>query len=266
VTGIHWAVVLAATALIFSVVAVVLASAAISSGLTRSAKAVQDAMTAWLERPVADDSGPATPEVRRADSWDPFDEMVNRDTEAPANRAGEWESEPPAPPVEEPVEESEPPAEARYPTGAWAVPPPMVDGLPLRDWLIHEHRRDGVWAEVVADFYNRAASVPEVADYFASTDMAQLQRHFLSMLVTITGTGLTSRMARRLYLGHLNVRNTAQEPITPAIWDAVIATLVAVLADHRVPGSALAQLGDVVAPLRPLLVIERADRNRELDR
>lgn len=132
--------------------------------------------------------------------------------------------------------------------------PPMIGNRTLRDWLIHSTHRDGVWSEVVAEFYNRAAAVPEVADYFRETDMAALQLHFTQMLCTITHSGVTDVMVTRLAMRHQHVLSSDGDPITGPVWGAVIGTLVDVLRQHRVPEGALNELGATIAPLQQALV------------
>ncbi|HEX3305002.1 MAG TPA: hypothetical protein VHS32_02020, partial [Streptosporangiaceae bacterium] len=46
------------------------------------------------------------------------------------------------------------------------IPPPMVGGDTLRDWLIHYRNSPEAWMEVTEEFYARAAQDPDVADYF----------------------------------------------------------------------------------------------------
>jgi truncated hemoglobin YjbI len=131
------------------------------------------------------------------------------------------------------------------------TPPPMVDDLPLRDWLVHySPRRDQVWPSVVATFYARAAAVPEIADYFGGTDMARLQQHFARALTMLTGNGLTEGMLWRLQDAHLPVTNSHGRAITVEVYDAAVETLLAVLAEHGVPNAARAQLATTVGPLR----------------
>ena len=139
------------------------------------------------------------------------------------------------------------------------IPPPMVGNFTLRDWLIHETQRDGVWAEVVAELYRRAAAVDWVADYFGPVladpqRMAELQRHFTAMLVIATHTGVNQAMLDRLDERHRNVTNSAGTPITGQVFDAVVSTLAGVLYDSNVPDSAVAQLAITCAPFRPVLV------------
>ncbi|MGF1647338.1 MAG: hypothetical protein ACFCVF_10535 [Kineosporiaceae bacterium] len=140
------------------------------------------------------------------------------------------------------------------------VPAPTVatrDGrVPLADWLPRETGRDGVWAEVVAQFYARAAAAPAVADYFAGFDMDRLQRHFLAALVMVTGRGLTVGTVRRMGAAHIDVRDSAGRPVTADIWTAVLATLTGILTEHRVPRTTLTHLAAALAPLRAAIVAE----------
>lgn len=142
--------------------------------------------------------------------------------------------------------------------------PPMIDGYTLRDWLIHAHpSKDHAWAEIVAEFYNRAAAVPEVAAYFQRTDLDELQRHFTRALILVTHTGVTTRLVASLAERHSNVHNgpgdteaERGDPITGPIYDAVIGTLVAILAENGVPRRGLDALATTIAPFRAALVRE----------
>lgn len=128
----------------------------------------------------------------------------------------------------------------------------------LAEWLRRESGREDVWAEVVADFYRRAAAVPAVADYFGGVDWDRLQRHFLAALLIVTGRGTTVGTVRRIAAAHADVRNSAGRPITGDVYDAVIGTLVTILIEHRVPDATIAQLAAAVAPFRAVLVGDAA--------
>ncbi|MFR9803226.1 hypothetical protein ACL02T_13115 [Pseudonocardia sp. RS010] len=169
--------------------------------------------------------------------------------------------DPPAPRPEAPgaafVPAQRPPAEPEpylHPDRRVLAPPPMVDDLPLRDWLVHYSLSgDQVWPSVVATFYARAAAVPEIADYFSGTDMVRLQQHFVRALLVLTGSGLTEGTVRRLQEAHLPVTDSRGRAITPAVYDAAIESLLGVLAEHGAPKTALSQLAVTVAPLREVI-------------
>lgn len=137
--------------------------------------------------------------------------------------------------------------------------PPMIDGQTMRDWLIHQSNRDGVWSDIVAEFYTRAAAAPAVADYFGPVlaragGWEDLQRHFTAALIIVTHTGVTRRLLDTLVADHSNVRNSREEPITDAIYDAVIDTLAGVLTDYGVPERGIRELARTVVPFRAALV------------
>ncbi|MCE3550367.1 hypothetical protein LWC33_02695 [Pseudonocardia sp. RS11V-5] len=143
------------------------------------------------------------------------------------------------------------PVPYQHPDRRLLAPPPMVGDLPLRDWLVHYSARgDQVWPTVVATFYDRAAAVPEIADYFGRSDMVRLQQHFARALTMLTGEGLTAGTLRRLQDAHLPVTNAQGTGITPAAYDAAVETLFGVLAEHGVPKGALTQLKALTGPMR----------------
>lgn len=146
------------------------------------------------------------------------------------------------------------PADPRRARPVQLAGPPMIDGDTLRDWLVHHVKREGVWAEVVAEFYSRAAAVPAVADYFRNTDMSRLQLHFTRALVIVTHTGVTENMIANVSQRHTTVRSSAGTPITGKVYDQVIGTLVDVLRAYEVPSRGITALADTVAPFRAALV------------
>jgi truncated hemoglobin YjbI len=173
------------------------------------------------------------------------DRRENRREERPAASR-------PAPRV--PEQRTAEPVPYRHPRDRKLTPPPMVGDLTLRDWLMHfSPSRDQVWPSVVATFYNRAASVPEIADYFRDTDMPKLQQHFARALTMVTGSGLDESTVRRLQDAHFRVTSSEGRPITPEIYDAAITTLVGVLAEEGVPAATLQQLAETIAPLRGVI-------------
>lgn len=148
------------------------------------------------------------------------------------------------------------PAVPQRPVDVQLVGPPMLDGVTLRDWLINHHRRDGVWAEVVADMYGRAAAVPAIADYFRHSDLEQLQRHFTATLVQVTHLGVTQRALDRLGAQHARVRDSYDRPITGQVYDTVVATLVDILFQRGVPERGLRELAKTIEPFRAAIVRE----------
>jgi hypothetical protein len=136
------------------------------------------------------------------------------------------------------------------------VGPPMIDGCTLRDWLIHHTRRDGVWEDVVVQFYAGAAADPRVAAYFGEVDTARLQRHFLAALTVLTHAGLHRHTVERMAVVHRGVTTSTGVPITGEVWDAVVSTLVGVLVAHGAPSSVVEPLGALLDPLRAVIVVE----------
>lgn len=129
---------------------------------------------------------------------------------------------------------------------------------PLRDWLRHFAGIDA-WSVVVARFYTRAAADPEIADYFRGVDVEQLQRHFLAALMIVTSQGVTVGVVRRMQAAHVGVTNTTGEPVTPAVWDAVIAVLAQVLGEVGTPRATLVALTTTIGPLRAVIVVDQPE-------
>jgi truncated hemoglobin YjbI len=137
------------------------------------------------------------------------------------------------------------------------APPPMIDGVVLRDWLIHHHRKDdNVWRDVVVEFYDLAAADDHIRQFFRHTDLPTLRQHFTRTLVKVTGEGVTASDVHYLATKHTFVDDAAGQPITPAVWDKVVGVLVGVLRSKGVPSQGIAALAETIAPLRPALVRE----------
>jgi hypothetical protein len=145
--------------------------------------------------------------------------------------------------------------------------PPMIGDVTMYQWLTRHHpTRDNAWANVVAEFYNRAATVPAVFAYFGHRDDAgqwqpltpaewqRLQSHFTRALILVTHTGVTGRLLRNLEERHADVRDADGNPITAEIYAAVVSTLLGVLRDYDVPEAGLRSLADTIQPFRSALV------------
>jgi hypothetical protein len=147
-------------------------------------------------------------------------------------------------------------SEATLPRVLVAPPSVPVTGgsVTIPEYLKRYHPRgETVLMEAVNELYRRAGTVPAVADYLRDADMAALPRHFHSVLVMLTTRGLTAPVARQLRNSHAGVRNSRGEPITPAIFGAVVGVLVDVLTEAGVPEAALAQVGEMAVPLEEVI-------------
>jgi hypothetical protein len=138
------------------------------------------------------------------------------------------------------------------------VAPPLVSvsngQVTIPEYLRRYHPQgEKALMAVVNEMYRRAAGVPAVADYLRDADMAALPRHFHSVLVVLTTSGLTPTLARRLRDAHSGVRNSQGAPITPAIYGAVLGVLVDVLTEAGVPEEALAQVKAMAGPLEEVI-------------
>jgi truncated hemoglobin YjbI len=157
---------------------------------------------------------------------------------------------------------------AGYPDHHLLTAPPTIatssGPVTLGDWLIHYNTKgDQVWPTVVATFYERAAAIPTVADYFTRADMARLQRHFVRALTIVVSRGLTVGMVRRIQKAHLSTRNSQGGGISSEIYETVMGILVGVLLEEGVPRSTIEQLAVVIAPLRDAIVRDPQSRGLE---
>lgn len=133
---------------------------------------------------------------------------------------------------------------------------PMCEGVTLREWLINHHPlKDNVWPAVVAEFYNRARDVPEVASYFHRVlavpgGLEKLQQHFHRALSMVTGQGVRQATVDYIVEKHQDVRDEHDRPIDEAIWDMVVSTLIAILVEQKVPTEGINNLGASLEPIR----------------
>ena len=138
-------------------------------------------------------------------------------------------------------------------------PPPTVRAasgrtVTVKDWLTHYWPEGPGWPAIVAQFYNRAAADPAIAEFFASTDMTALQKHFTHAMIIVTKDGVTVPIRDYMARVHTGLRNAAGQPITGAIYDRTINVLVQVLVDAGIPDDAINELARTVTPLRSAIV------------
>ena len=142
-------------------------------------------------------------------------------------------------------------------------PPPTVRdssgrAITVKDWLTHYWPGSPGWPAIVAEFYNRAASDPAIAEFFAHTDMAMLQKHFTHAMIIITKDGVNVPTRDYLARVHADLRNRVGQPISGDIYDRTINVLVEVLVDAGIPDDAINELARTVTPLRQAIVGEVA--------
>ena len=152
----------------------------------------------------------------------------------------------------------------RRPSGrALLATPPTIDGVTLRDYLVHHATRKcphpdangrpqhaGTWPCVVEDVYATALDSP-LAHYFDGVDLSHLKRHFLSALVTLTNVGLTVETAGRLQAQHADL------DITAADFDLVVHVLIESIGSYTTPAvmkHVLPQLTPAVVELKKRIV------------
>lgn len=100
---------------------------------------------------------------------------------------------------------------------------------------------------VVDEFYERLTADPELAPYFAGSDMPTLRRHQVAMLSSATG-------GPKQYTGSDMATAHAGLNISVEHFDRVVAHLVDTLADLDVDQDDIEQVGAVLTPLRPVIV------------
>ena len=99
----------------------------------------------------------------------------------------------------------------------------------------------------VDDFYVRVVGDPQLAPFFADTDLTRLRRHQTALLVQVTG-GPVEYSGRDLAAGHAGLG------ITAADFDRVVGHLVATLTTLGVAESDIGEVGAALGAHRGEIV------------
>ena len=99
----------------------------------------------------------------------------------------------------------------------------------------------------VDDFYRRVTADPDLAPYFAGTDMTTLRRHQVDMLTAATG-GPQRYAGRDMGAAHHGLG------ITDAAFDSVVAHLVDTLTELGAAPETIGEVGAALLPLRTSIV------------
>ncbi|MEO7267931.1 MAG: hypothetical protein ABIW49_01840 [Knoellia sp.] len=143
------------------------------------------------------------------------------------------------------------------------TPPPMLrarsSDVPLLDWL--RYYSDGnAWSGVIQSIADRISGDPMLQPWFGSMDRPTLQRHVMSLVMELTGEGLTVGTVRRLADAHVKFVAAGGDHVTEPVWDKMHATFANALREHLVPERAVLALDDTLAPLKAFIVT-RSDAN-----
>lgn len=137
------------------------------------------------------------------------------------------------------------------------TPPPMLrarsSDVPLLDWL--RYYSDGnAWSGVIESISGRISGDRMLQPWFGAMDRPTLQRHVMSLVMELSGEGLTVGTVRRVAGAHVDFVEAGGEPITEPVWDSLQATFANALREHLVPEAAVLALDDTVAPLKSFIV------------
>jgi hemoglobin len=99
----------------------------------------------------------------------------------------------------------------------------------------------------VTDFYVRVLADPQLAGFFAGTDMRKLQSHQRAFLTAALG-------GPQLYTGRAMPEAHAGLDITDADFDAVVGHLAATLESLGVPPDTIGVIATALTPLREEIV------------
>ncbi|RFU88442.1 group 1 truncated hemoglobin [Streptomyces triticagri] len=104
-------------------------------------------------------------------------------------------------------------------------------------------------AGVVDQFYERVLADPQLAGYFADSDLAGLKRHQRAFVGQALGSGkpYSGRAMRQAHSG-LGVRSED--------FDRVIGHLAGALEQAGVDGATVASIAEALAPLKPDIVAQ----------
>jgi hemoglobin len=106
---------------------------------------------------------------------------------------------------------------------------------------------EGGIRDAVDAFYSRVVADPDLAGFFAGTDMTRLRRHQVDMLVSATG-GPRQYTGRDMAAAHQGLN------ITDAAFDKVVGHLGATLASAGADEDSIAAVVAALAPLRSSIV------------
>ena len=99
----------------------------------------------------------------------------------------------------------------------------------------------------VDELYGRVMADPDLAGYFAKTDMRRQKAHLRAFVTEALG-GPKRYRGRDMHAAHAGLG------ITPAAFDRVVAHLVGTLASLGVGAQLIGAIGDELAPLRDQIV------------
>lgn len=99
----------------------------------------------------------------------------------------------------------------------------------------------------VDELYGRVMADPDLASYFARTDMRRQKAHLRAFVAEALG-GPRRYRGRDMHAAHAGLG------ITPAAFDRVVVHLVGALASLGVGTQMIAAIGDELAPLRDQIV------------
>jgi hemoglobin len=105
----------------------------------------------------------------------------------------------------------------------------------------------------VDDFYSRLLADPQLAPFFADTDLQRLRAHQRAFLTAALG-------GAQIYQGRDMAAAHARLAIEDRDFDAVVTHLVATLTGLGVPDETISQIGGLLAPLRSDIVTAHAER------
>jgi hemoglobin len=95
----------------------------------------------------------------------------------------------------------------------------------------------------VDEFYGRVLADPQLAGYFADTDLGRLKGHQRTFLTAALG-------GPQRYAGRSMADAHAGRDITPTAFDAVVGHLGATLAHLGVPPDTIGAIADALLPLK----------------
>jgi hemoglobin len=99
----------------------------------------------------------------------------------------------------------------------------------------------------VDNFYARVLADPQLAPFFASTDLQHLKAHQRAFIAAAVG-GPEIYRGRDMAAAHVGL------DITDADFDAVVGHLVTTLTELAVPADTISQIGAALLPLRSDIV------------
>lgn len=124
----------------------------------------------------------------------------------------------------------------------------------LRRWVEQADPPRRWWRKVAWSVYAHADRDPQVADYLLDADRRELVEQLARALRQVATTGIPAVVLILLHREYLETHHHVR-PLTAPVFDGLAAAIGAALAQHGVPGDAVAEVTADVTSLRAAVLL-----------